>query len=207
MVDLVTHGKAHAGECVLDAGCGTGNYVVALARAGFGVTGLDYAPGMLARARAKVTGDIAPRISLRRVSLNATLPFAAGSFDHAISISVLQAVADPAFTLRELRRVLKPGGTLVLTHQPRPAPGGQSLSAVITARTSSLARKTWWRAALVAAKAVAERAGATRYWTTAELEQMLRAGGYAVLSVDEGPPIVFLAQARSLASTTHTSDQ
>jgi 2-polyprenyl-3-methyl-5-hydroxy-6-metoxy-1,4-benzoquinol methylase len=52
VVGILASRQAHPGERVLDAGCGTGNYALALARAGFAVVGIDYAAGMLASARA-----------------------------------------------------------------------------------------------------------------------------------------------------------
>ena len=60
-------------------------------------------------------------ITFQQMSLNEPLVFPDAHFDHIINISVLQVVADPDWTLRELARVLKPGGTLLLLHVPRPA--------------------------------------------------------------------------------------
>ena len=59
-------------------------------------------------------------VSLRMASLDRPLPFGDAGFDHGILASVLQAVADPRFTLGELWRVLKPGGTLVVARYSRP---------------------------------------------------------------------------------------
>ncbi len=46
----------------------------------------------------------------------------------------------------------------------------------------------------MAAKTWAERSGNTRYWTVAELQEMLEASRFDVLSVDLGPPIIIVAQ-------------
>jgi hypothetical protein len=62
--------------------------VVALGRAGVAVT-VWPTRQVCARVQADVTADIAPHISLRRLSLDATLPLPAGSFDRAININVL----------------------------------------------------------------------------------------------------------------------
>ena len=60
---ILTARQAVRGAQVLDAGCGTGTYALALAKAGFNVIGIDYASGMLARARAKVTSELAATLS------------------------------------------------------------------------------------------------------------------------------------------------
>jgi ubiquinone/menaquinone biosynthesis C-methylase UbiE len=56
------------GERALDAGCGTGNYALALAQVGFHVTGIDYAAGMLARAQDKVTDELSEPLAPSRAT-------------------------------------------------------------------------------------------------------------------------------------------
>ena len=75
---------------------------------------------MLTSAQAKLTAALGDRLSFRRMDLDHRLDLADASFDHVINISVLQNAADPDFTLRELCRVSRPGGTLLLLHVPRP---------------------------------------------------------------------------------------
>jgi ubiquinone/menaquinone biosynthesis C-methylase UbiE len=75
---------------VLDAGCGTGNFAVALARAVFHMIGIDCAPGKLAKARARVSWQLVGLLSFQRADLNLPLLFAAGEFDHVISINALR---------------------------------------------------------------------------------------------------------------------
>jgi TPP-dependent indolepyruvate ferredoxin oxidoreductase alpha subunit len=58
IVETVKARRATAREHVLDAGCGTGDYAIALAKAGFQVTGIDYAVGMLSCAQAKVSDEL-----------------------------------------------------------------------------------------------------------------------------------------------------
>ncbi|HEY7609198.1 MAG TPA: class I SAM-dependent methyltransferase [Alphaproteobacteria bacterium] len=101
-----------ADQRVLDAGCGDGLLAVALAARGARVTGLDADAGMLAAgaARAEVAGAmIRPvRGAIER------LPFADASFDMVAAVTVLCFIRDPSRVLAEFRRVLVPGGSLVI---------------------------------------------------------------------------------------------
>jgi demethylmenaquinone methyltransferase / 2-methoxy-6-polyprenyl-1,4-benzoquinol methylase len=105
------------GDSVLDAACGTGDLAIADAKAGAGhVTGLDFSERMLARARRKaplewVQGDML------------ALPFDDATFDAATVGFGVRNVADLELALRELRRVLRPGGRLAILEitQPRGA--------------------------------------------------------------------------------------
>ncbi|WP_042393153.1 methyltransferase domain-containing protein [Streptacidiphilus carbonis] len=102
------------GQAVLDLGCGPGTDLAALAEAvtpSGAVFGIDSGAEMLDRARARTTG--LPQVSLQRGDIHA-LPYAEGSFDRAHTDRVLQHVADPAGVLAEVRRVLRPGGRLVM---------------------------------------------------------------------------------------------
>ena len=104
------------GDRVLDAACGTGDLAVADLRAGASaVTGLDFSQRMLERARRKE-----PRVEWVEGDLLA-LPFADGGFDAATIGFGIRNVADLEVGLRELRRVLRPGGRLAILEitQPR----------------------------------------------------------------------------------------
>jgi demethylmenaquinone methyltransferase/2-methoxy-6-polyprenyl-1,4-benzoquinol methylase len=103
---------AAPGDLVLDVACGTGMVSAALVeRWGCRVIGLDQSPAMLARARQRADGDpsLASRIELVEGEAE-SLPFGDGHFDHLTFTYLLRYVDDPAATLRELRRVVKPGG-------------------------------------------------------------------------------------------------
>jgi SAM-dependent methyltransferase len=94
------------GRRLLDIGGGTGNYALALKHEGWEPVVLDRSPEMLAHAAAK---------GLETVEADAQrLPFADESFDAATMISMLHHVADQEAALAEARRVLRPGGRLVL---------------------------------------------------------------------------------------------
>jgi demethylmenaquinone methyltransferase / 2-methoxy-6-polyprenyl-1,4-benzoquinol methylase len=105
-----------SGDEVLDAACGTGDFAVADLRAGAGrVVGLDFSERMLERARRKE-----PRVEWVRGDMLA-LPFAEETFDAATVGFGVRNVADLELALRELRRVLRPGGRLAILEitQPR----------------------------------------------------------------------------------------
>ncbi len=112
---LTVEAVVQPGDRVLDACCGTGDLAVAAEREGGIVTGLDFSAEMLQRARRKsetvawVQGDLLD------------LPFEDASFDVATVGFGVRNVADLAAGLRELRRVLRPGGRLAILEitQPR----------------------------------------------------------------------------------------
>jgi demethylmenaquinone methyltransferase/2-methoxy-6-polyprenyl-1,4-benzoquinol methylase len=97
---------------VLDVATGTGMVAAALVRTyGCRVVGLDQSPDMLGGAEAKRRADpeLANKIELVRGEAE-SLPFADGEFDHLTFTYLLRYVDDPAATLAELARVVKPGG-------------------------------------------------------------------------------------------------
>jgi demethylmenaquinone methyltransferase/2-methoxy-6-polyprenyl-1,4-benzoquinol methylase len=102
------------GDRVLDACCGTGDLALADLKAGARVTGLDFSERMLERARAKssevewLQGDAL------------ALPFADGTFDGATVGFGARNLDDLEAGLRELRRVLRPGGRLGILEITRP---------------------------------------------------------------------------------------
>jgi demethylmenaquinone methyltransferase/2-methoxy-6-polyprenyl-1,4-benzoquinol methylase len=95
------------GGHVLDVATGTGLVAAELLRQGFGVTGVDLSPEMLAVAQRRF-GDEVELIVASAVAL----PFDSGSFDHLTFTYLLRYVADPEVTLAELARVVRPGGVV-----------------------------------------------------------------------------------------------
>lgn len=116
---------------VLDAACGTGDLTRAFADAGAArVTGLDFTAEMLEIARAKLRepsrqpGPLHDSAQTTRVAYvqgdAMNLPFADASFDIVSIAFGIRNVTDPRRALREFRRVLRPGGRLVVLEFDRP---------------------------------------------------------------------------------------
>jgi demethylmenaquinone methyltransferase/2-methoxy-6-polyprenyl-1,4-benzoquinol methylase len=102
------------GDRVLDACCGTGDLAVAAAAAGGRVTGLDFAPRMLERARRKLPSATWVEGDLLR------LPFEPGSFEVATVGFGVRNVADLEGGLAELRRVLVTNGRVAILEITQP---------------------------------------------------------------------------------------
>jgi len=98
---------------ILDLGCGTGMFLEELAQRGEIVIGVDSSAEMLGIARKRVGGA-----SLVRADAD-HLPFEDRSFDVVVSVTLLQNVPEPAATMKEIARVLKPGGVAIMTSLKR----------------------------------------------------------------------------------------
>lgn len=99
------------GMRVLDLGCGHGMAAVVIARHGAHVTACDLSPGYCAEAKSRATANEAP-ISVVACD-GEHLPFADESFDCIWGHAILHHLNVPA-AVREMRRVLRPGGRVVL---------------------------------------------------------------------------------------------
>jgi SAM-dependent methyltransferase len=92
---------------VLDAGCGSGRNMVELARHGT-VTGVELSNTSVCLARARKAGEVIEGSVME-------MPFAPDSFDLAVSLDVIEHLQDDLGALRELRRTVAPGGSLLVT--------------------------------------------------------------------------------------------
>jgi ubiquinone/menaquinone biosynthesis C-methylase UbiE len=102
------------GDVVLDIGCGPGADLPDLAEATGAagrVIGLDRDPDALTKAAARTDGQ--PQVRLARCDAH-DLPLADAAADRVHADRVVQHLADPAAALREVRRVLRPGGVAVI---------------------------------------------------------------------------------------------
>jgi ubiquinone/menaquinone biosynthesis C-methylase UbiE len=95
---------------VLDVGCGEGSFAAALMRAGAEVVALDVAEEPVRRARARH-----PNLEVWLVQPEAPLPIEDSSFDVVWVGETIEHVADTSMWLSELRRVMRPGGVVLLS--------------------------------------------------------------------------------------------
>jgi ubiquinone/menaquinone biosynthesis C-methylase UbiE len=95
---------------VLEVGCGDGSFTTDLADKFSSVTGIDISASQIADNQARL-----PKITFRQHDVSQRFPFADGTFEVVWCSEVLEHLFDPAFALREMQRVLKPGGRLLVT--------------------------------------------------------------------------------------------
>jgi demethylmenaquinone methyltransferase / 2-methoxy-6-polyprenyl-1,4-benzoquinol methylase len=112
---LASRIEASPGDTVLDVACGTGAVSIELVRRyGCRVVGVDQSAEMLAAGRARVVAaGCDEQIELREGRAEA-LPFADATFDSLTFTYLLRYVDDPAAQMRELARVLRPGGRIAM---------------------------------------------------------------------------------------------
>jgi ubiquinone/menaquinone biosynthesis C-methylase UbiE len=148
ILDLVDGLPLANGARALDAGCGPGLLTVDLARRGLEVHGLDFSAGMLREAAhyqdaalpscrpALVQGDVE------------RLPYEDGAFDLVCSAGVIEYLPADEPSLREFRRVLRPGGFLIVSTTKTGAPVGwlDPLVEALKRRRAVLAMLGRWRA-------------------------------------------------------------
>lgn len=109
------------GDRVLDLGCGFGRHAFEAARRGASVVALDAGPEEVAQVRGTFAamieaGEIPPDHPVTAVQGDAlALPFPDGSFDRVIASEVLEHIPDDTAAMRELARVLRPGGAMAVT--------------------------------------------------------------------------------------------
>jgi SAM-dependent methyltransferase len=110
---VLGHLAPEAGDLVLDVGCGYGAYHPRLGARGARLLGLDRSFAMVAAAHRQAVGGRLPVVTVQGDA--EALPVRDGRFHRVLCAHVLFHVPDVTAALRELRRVLRPGGRLVLT--------------------------------------------------------------------------------------------
>jgi 2-polyprenyl-3-methyl-5-hydroxy-6-metoxy-1,4-benzoquinol methylase len=161
--------RVRAGERVLDVGCGEGRFAAELVGAGARVVGIDVAEEPLRRARARH-----PELDLRLVDGEGPWDLADASFDVVWAGEVIEHVADTAAWLSEVRRVLRSGGSLLVS---TPAVGRLALA------RASLSRRTF-------AERFDPRGDHLRFYSRETLGQLLGELGFEQIRVRPagGPP-------------------
>jgi len=101
-----------SGASVLDVGCGDGDLAVELWERGAQATGIDASQEMIYAARVRAKNQKAA-IAFE-VAVAEHLPFRSDQFDIVVAVTILCFVQDPAPVFREMARVLRPGGRLVI---------------------------------------------------------------------------------------------
>jgi ubiquinone/menaquinone biosynthesis C-methylase UbiE len=147
------------GRKVLDVGTGDGTYAIEAARRDAKITAIDVDPAMLAAARSRLE-SAAVSVALREARAEA-LPFDDGAFDVVLAVTVLCFVPDARGAVREMARVLTPGGRLVLGEL-----GRFSVWAAQRRVRGWLGSSTWKRA---------------RFWSRRDLAQLARDAGLHVV--------------------------
>jgi SAM-dependent methyltransferase len=159
---------------VFDVGCGDGALVCAAASRGAVATGLDPDPAMLAAARMRAAGaHVQAAFVEGRIE---QMPFADASFDVVVAITVLCFLTDASGAVREMTRVLRPGGRVVLGEL-----GRWSLWAMTRRVRGGLGAATW---------------KAARFRTASELRTLAESAGLSVTVIRGAvyyPPIGTLA--------------
>lgn len=113
VVDYVRR-VAGPSTAIVDLGCGAGPVLCALREAGLDCVGIDCAPDMLAAARARLREAGLSDDGIHEGDCRET-PFADQAFDIVVCLGVIAYVEDYAPLLREIDRILKPGGTVLIS--------------------------------------------------------------------------------------------
>lgn len=167
------------GERLLDIGCGDGAYTVHLAENFDRVDAIDIQTDRIALFEERLQDNsLAERISVRDMSAD-QLDYADDTFDYVVAIEVLEHITELDQALREVQRVLKPGGRFAFTTPNRWFPF-ETHGVLYRGRRHSPARApfvTWFRP-------LHRRFSDARTFTATELRRRLSAVGMEVQAVD-----------------------
>ena len=132
--------NALPGARVLEMGVGTGLALPQYDR-GKRITGIDLSPEMMAVARARVAAEGLTHVDELRVADAEATGLEAGSFDIAVAMFVASVVPHPRALLAEMKRVVRPGGTLLFVNHFLAPPGPRQ---AVERAMAPLARQLGW---------------------------------------------------------------
>jgi ubiquinone/menaquinone biosynthesis C-methylase UbiE/pimeloyl-ACP methyl ester carboxylesterase len=240
-IELLTSGSAYrrmmelqvdslqlsSGDRVIDLGAGTGSFELYLARSGkhsspLCITAVDYVGEALKRARDRLGAASIPRslvVSYLEADLNLLhpqqrIPLASESFEVAIASLLLSYLESPELVLREIRRLLRPGGRMVISSLRRDADISRLYMEASAELHLGIARHelpelqqetlgTSLRNFLNDASKVLEleESGAFHFWEANELTRMVAEAGFTEIqpipSLGDPPQAVVLSATRS----------
>lgn len=168
---------------ILDAGCGTGNFILALKRKGHRVIGIDASRNMLQALQHKILeqdGDALPVHG----NIEGTLPFDEKSFDCVLSINALYMLYQPQLALQEMHRVLKEQGKLILCHPQRTPKIRESISEIFREQGARKGLTTFFHLFILGIFNVfiSSRIGKGQYffWNEQDLRRELQKAGFRI---------------------------
>jgi SAM-dependent methyltransferase len=191
-----------AGERLFEVGFGNGKLaprLLALAR-GVTYTGIDFSETMVGEAEAFNRGLIeAGRAAFRFASVE-EIPFAAGSFDRALTVNTIYFWPEPVRALAEIRRVLRPGGLLLVSvGNPEQMRRGIPFTRTASASTTRHGSKSCMRAPASTTSRSSSIATPRRPWTgvarwnaNVSLLSVLHSGRAQSVALSQRPPSDFL---------------
>ncbi len=174
---------------ILDAGCGTGNFSMALAKRGYDVVGIDRTEGMLKRAKGKKKNAGIKNMELLKLDLEEELAFPDNYFEGIISVHSLYTMRDPERVIKEYHRILRPNGQFVLSELQQPIE-------IMPVLKEAKNRGGWGEAIDVfyhlfvlglfnVVLGKRQGSGIYHYWSESELKEKLSKAGFKITSVKE----------------------
>ncbi len=181
--DAVSPGTSRREVRVLDVGCGPGNFTLGLAVAGFDTVGIDAYAGLVELAREKRKAHHLANLAFRHADLARGGTFPDASFDQVVNIHSLYVQPDPQQLLREVHRVLKPGGRAVFVNFTRRVWLRSTVRAVRRREgTAAALRCLLWVLPNSIFEASRKRVR-PQYWEEAEFTAHLQEAGFRVLEL------------------------
>ena len=182
-------GKHSDTGMMLDAGCGTGNFSMALAERGYDVVGIDYSERMLNRADGKRKKAGFSNVELHKSDLEKRLEFPDHYFEGVISVHALYTMKDPELVIKEYHRILRPNGQFILTELRRPIGLMPIIKEAMNRGGLREALDVFCHLFVLGLFNVILRkrqgSGTYHYWSEGELREILSRVGFRITSVKE----------------------